>query len=59
MKVVARRESGTGAEVPGWKQTRDGSYLYVAPEIGKLQRVILRRPRLELRRLTPVSKNDE
>lgn len=60
MRVIARRDDGDGAEAPSSRQPQTGSSrLYATPEIGTLQRVILRRPRLKLRRLTPAGKNGD
>src|SRR5689334_24512296 len=38
--------------------TAVGTRLYVGSEVGALRRVVLHRPDLELRRLTPVNKDD-
>lgn len=63
MKAVAasaREEGSAGAEVSKRRGVQEGSpRRYVAPELEALQRVILRRPGLELRRLVFLRQDGE
>jgi arginine deiminase len=55
--MSASTETGTGTPAPAGAPQSE-SRLYVGSEVGVLRRVILHRPDLELRRLTPSNKDE-